>query len=272
MLMLAGEEAELGRARPRPFLAWKDKIFTHRCCDWLPCRPARRRGTPSQAAFVLSPSKQTFGFRQEKLNTKPWSRFEKYTLERLILSAKGLAYREGSTNLVAINENVKSINSLNEELASLRKEHLESISKASVEAHTVHQGTIQDQKRFREITETRKEIIGLHNENLKLINRIYDQIDEYLEGIDEEIKTCQDKYVKEINSGEQERNAQIIKEQNARRRQEKLMREKRKAEIEGLARLGTAWQILLRAKNYQRLLLQRDRHKRHPANRAKCKS
>ena len=112
----------------------------------------------------------------------------------------------------------------------------------------------------------------MHNENLELINRIYDQIDEYLEGIDEEIKTCQDKYVKEINSEEQERNAQIIKEQNARRRQEKLMREKRKAEMEGLAKAGNGHATSVRPKAYQRPLRQSDRHKRHPANRAKCKS
>ena len=196
------------------------------------------RNSPPKLPSFLSPSKQTLRVYDGKnWIPKPWSHdFEKYTLERLIhFQQKGAGLPEKvQANLVAINENVKSINSLNEELASLRKEHLESISKASVEAHTVHQGTIQDQKRFREITETRKEIIGLHNENLKLINRIYDQIDEYLEGIDEEIKTCQDKYVKEINSGEQERNAQIIKEQNARRRKEK----KRKAEMEALAKAG----------------------------------
>ena len=200
------------------------------------------RNSPPKLPSFLSPSKQTLRVYDGKdWIPKPWSHdFEKYTLERLIhFQQKGAGLPEKvQANLVAINDNVESINSLNDELVSLRKEHLESISNASVETHTVHKGTIQDQKRFREITETRKEIIDLHNENLKLINRIYDQIDEYLEGIDEEIKTCQDKYVKEINSGEQERNAQIIKEQNARRRQEKLMREKRKAEMEALAKAG----------------------------------
>ena len=196
------------------------------------------RNSPPKLPSFLSPSKQTLRVYDGKnWIPKPWSHdFEKYTLERLIhFQQKGAGLPEKvQANLVAINENVKSINSLNEELASLRKEHLESISKASVEAHTVHQGTIQDQKRFREITEIRKEVIGLHNENLKLINRIYDQIDEYIGSIDEEINICQEKYVKEINSGEQERNAQIIKEQNARRRKEK----KRKAEMEALAKAG----------------------------------
>ena len=183
-------------------LAWKDKIFTHRCASTCDChvgQHAERNSLPSCLRFCPLRSRHCGFTTGKNWIPKPWSHdFEKYTLERLIhFQRKGAGLPEKvQANLVAINENVKSINSLNEELASLRKEHLESISKASVEAHTVHQGTIQDQKRFREITETRKEIIGLHNENLKLINRIYDQIDEYLEGIDEEIKTCQDKYVK----------------------------------------------------------------------------
>ena len=104
---------------------------------------------------------------------------------------------------------------------------------------------------------------------MKLINRIYDQIG-HLECIDEEIKLT-NKYVKEINSGEQERNAQIIKEQNARRRQEKLMREKRKAEMEALARRERPGNSVA-PKKYQRPLRQRDRHKRHPANRANAKA
>ena len=206
----------------------------------------------SKLPTFLSPSKQTLRVYDGKnWIPKPWSHdFEKYTLERLIhFQRKGAGLPEKvQADLVTINENVKSINSLNVELTELRKKHLHSISKVGVEenqenssvtsesryakrmgASTVHKGTIEDQKRFREITEISKEIIGLHNENLKLINRIYDQIDEYIGSIDEEINICQEKYVKEINSGEQERNAQIIKEQNARRRKEKMMKEKRKA-------------------------------------------
>ena len=86
------------------------------------------RNSPPKLPSFLSPSKQTLRVYDGKnWIPKPWSHdFEKYTLERLIhFQRKGAGLPEKvQANLVAINENVKSINSLNEELASLRKEHL----------------------------------------------------------------------------------------------------------------------------------------------------
>ena len=207
---------------------------------------------PNLPTFV-SPSKHTLRVYDGKSwIPKPWSReFEQYTLDRLIyFQQKGLNIPEEVRELIeSVNENVDSIKNLKEQLSELREEHLDSISKRqnainnkndneadeedeesnkkkrkrSFSPQRAPPGTIEDQKRFAELKDIMDEIKSLHSENLKTIELVYDKIDTYITDIDDEIRVCQEKYVHELHSGERELNARIIKEQNARRRKEKLL-------------------------------------------------
>ena len=73
MLMLAGEEAELGRARPRPLLSLEGQDSSPTAAPVTDCHVGQHAGEelPSQAAFVFVPFEADIaGLRREKLDTK----------------------------------------------------------------------------------------------------------------------------------------------------------------------------------------------------------